>query len=118
MALELPLFRGKPKAGKASPLFRFSLPSELSAGATWSVDLEEQAGDWQRFLPFENADLINDSDQNVEISINDSPDRITVIRRSLYPLSGLAVKKFSVRNLGSGAVSPGQVIINLWNEEG
>lgn len=115
------------KGGRSSAVYKFKNTDSISSDSIISFDLEVGKGgftptankrEYQGFYPFRNVSILNnDVDYNVEFIPNNAPEHaIAVLNRGAQDLGGMGLIRFQIKNIGSGTIGPGKIIVSLWNE--
>ena len=117
----------RPRKAKPSPLFTFYNTVTLVQDAQAVMDLEEGIGqftteapasEYQRFLPFRNMSVLNNS---VASSIRCDPNcreehGFEVLNRGAQDLSDVEIRRWRVTNKGSTDITPRQIVITVWSD--
>lgn len=74
--------------------------------------------EYRGFYPFRNVSILNnDVDYNVEFIPNNAPEHaVVVLNRGAQDLGDLGLMRFQIKNIGSGTIGSGKIVITLWNE--
>lgn len=110
----LPYLRGKQRQRTidGSPVFPASNTAIVAAGAMWGIDFE-QTNRYKKYLPFDCFELVNESDNPLDLVINDG-EALRVPAYGTKGLADIAVWRFHIVNQGGDNIPIGELSINAF----
>lgn len=97
---------------EGSPIFPFKNASAIAADGFYALDFTLD-NKYRKYCPFDNIQIINESDNPVEYSINDDdPKRLPAY--GIEGLSDIAIWRFKIQNVGSDNINANEIVLKLF----
>jgi len=99
------------KRVEGTPPFQFFNP-EIAAGDFWILDLESDDPLTQQYIPMDMAEIINDSNYNINVFINQNPKFIKFVAAgTIKKIKNVKFTTLKVLNLDSSNAIPANKIV-------
>jgi|SRR3972149_3896598 len=95
-----------------SPVYNYTGIQMLTTTKLW-VDMLSQFPLARQFLPFDSADIINNSAQQIEIYLNNIAETFPVPAYMIKPLVNRAIWRIGIKNIGTGTIAASELKINF-----
>ena len=100
---------------EASPVANITIDESIAAGASYILDVENDDSSYKKYLPFNFLVVTNTSSQPLKVHLDQSTRRSHIVAGNAEKVFDASVlgawSSLRIENIGAGAVSAGEVII-------
>lgn len=100
---------------RPSPIFSFSNSGTIASNGTDIFDFGEDNTASQKYLPFNNLRIVNNSSEDIKVYINQNRNKFVLVTANSISLATPdvfpAIRTVLIENVGSGTIAVGEISI-------
>ena len=105
------------KRTKRGRVFQFFVNTALAQNESFEIVPEDQDGTARKYAPFDVVNVFNDSDETVQVDINNGTSTYRVATKTNKQIDSVEARSVTITNLSPSSTTANEVSVEFQSEE-